>query len=72
MNPTAKPSAPTAKRQVGTIDLTPSWSACVPVYMAVLSNPRASETARRGAMEEIERVAHLADLYVAARKAGKV
>ncbi len=55
------------KRLVGTIDLTPSWSSVLPVYLEAYANatcPEHADNARR----ELERMARLADLYVASQK----
>lgn len=40
-----------------TIDLTPSWQACVRIYCAVLRNPQASQEAVKYAEEELMRLA---------------
>lgn len=47
-----------------TIDLTPTWSAIVP--MLVMGLESGSSVARQAAMTELERMAKLADAYVAA------
>ena len=44
-----------------TIDLTPTWETCVRIYCAVLRNPDASESAIRGAEEELIRLARFVD-----------
>lgn len=76
----AKPSAappPDAARQegeevqsalqVGTIDLTPSWSALLPLYLEAYRNG-ATHEARAAAWQELTRMARLADAYVALKK----
>ena len=40
-----------------TIDLTPSWTACVRIYCAVLRNPEASQEAIKLAEDELMRLA---------------
>ena len=40
-----------------TIDLTPSWQACVRIYCAVLRNPEASQEAIKLAEDELMRLA---------------
>jgi hypothetical protein len=40
-----------------TIDLTPSWQACVRIYCAVLQNPQASSEAKEMAESELMRLA---------------
>lgn len=40
-----------------TIDLTPSWQACVRIYCAVLRNPEASQEAKELAESELMRLA---------------
>lgn len=57
---------------VKTIDLTPTWAGCVNIYIGVLTNPRAGASAVQGAIEELNRMAKLADMAVAASKAGKL
>ena len=44
-----------------TIDLTPSWIACVRIYCAVLQNPKASAEAREPAESELMRLANHVD-----------
>ena len=43
-------------------DLTPTWSAAVPVLVAALQN--GTSTGKEMAMEELKRMARYADLYV--------
>lgn len=52
------------------IDLTPSWSGVFRIYLAVLANPDATADARITAEQELQRMADLADRYVASAKAG--
>ena len=58
-----------AERQVGTIDLTPSWTALVPVFCAVLENPAASLLAKDTAREQLALLAQFVDRVNAARRA---
>jgi hypothetical protein len=44
-----------------TIDLTPSWKACVRIYCAVLQNPKASAEAKELAESELMRLANHVD-----------
>ena len=44
-----------------TIDITPSWEACVKIYIAVLENENASFTGKREAREELLRLAKIVD-----------
>lgn len=54
------------KRQIGTIDLTPTWSGILPALLAVIENgtPEGQKIAR----EELQRMATLADMYVVQNK----
>jgi hypothetical protein len=44
-----------------TIDLTPSWTACVRIFCAVLQNPKASAEAKELAESELMRLADYVD-----------
>lgn len=44
-----------------TVDLTPTWEACVRIYCAVLRNPEASPESIAGAEEELLRLARFVD-----------
>ena len=44
-----------------TIDITPTWEACVKIYIAVLENENASFTGRREARAELVRLAKILD-----------
>jgi len=55
-----------AALQVGTIDLTPSWSALLPLYLAAIKD--GSDIAADAAQSELTRMARLADAYVALKK----
>jgi hypothetical protein len=57
------------RKKVTTIDLTPSWEQILPALLMLYVN---SETTagRTAAMEELRRMARLADEHVAASKAG--
>lgn len=48
-----------------TVDITPSWTGILPVLIGVLQNPKAPITAHREAEAELQRMAKLADQYVA-------
>lgn len=58
-----------AKKQkpIRTIDLTPTWAAVLPVYLAAMCDGTAE--AQCAAREELTRMARLADAYVAQSKA---
>lgn len=56
------------EEKVRTIDITPSWSALVPVFVGVLQNPNAPAEAHRQIVAEVTKMAQLADLYVKAVK----
>ncbi len=43
----------TDKKQIGTIDLTPSWEAATRIYIACLENPDASESAKCCARDDL-------------------
>lgn len=57
------------KSYVKTIDCTPTWIAILPMLLAGYED--GSATSRQIAKEELERMAKLADLYVASQKDGK-
>tara|TARA_R100000329_G_scaffold110587_1_gene90836 strand:- start:407 stop:580 length:174 start_codon:yes stop_codon:yes gene_type:complete len=44
-----------------TIDITPTWEACVKIYIAVLENENASFTGKREARAELVRLAKILD-----------
>jgi hypothetical protein len=50
------------------IDLTPSWKACLPIYVEVYHTNKDPKI-RADAFSELQRMADLADLYVAEHKA---
>lgn len=54
------------KEKVETIDITPTWSALLPVFMAALEY--GTESAKDAARSELRRIAQLADCYVASQK----
>lgn len=54
------------EKLVRTIDCTPTWRSLVPALIAGLID--GSPTSQKIAREEIERMALIADLYVAAQK----
>lgn len=51
---------------IQTIDCTPSWSGLLRMYVGVMENDSASVEARQAAMQELTRMASLADKYVEA------
>ena len=51
-----------------TTDYTPTWSSILPIYLSVLQNPDANFAARKDAIDELERMARLADEYVKRQK----
>lgn len=55
------------KRPAGTIDLTPTWSAILPVLLAVLED--GNEAGKTTARLELTRMAEIADRYVLEHKA---
>jgi hypothetical protein len=48
------------KTKIGTIDLTPTWRAVLPIYIDAIREQRPS---MKIAIEELERMANIADLY---------
>jgi hypothetical protein len=44
-----------------TIDITPTWSALVPIMIEVLKNPRANEVAKAEVTQELLRLAKIVD-----------
>jgi len=61
------------KKQIDTIDMTPTWAAVLPVYLeAFAANHNGTNCAAyKAAKSELERMARLADLYVTMTKAKK-
>lgn len=57
------------KKLVGTIDLTPTWEAILPMFLTALDIGTAEGQAI--ARAELKRMAQLADLYVASQKEPK-
>lgn len=55
------------QKYVGTIDLTPTWRAVLPILCEVAATAERLE-ARQEAMAELQRMADLADAYVAEHK----
>ena len=55
----------TEKTKIGTIDMTPTWVAVLPIMLAALTD--GSPEAQRIAKEELKRMAELADAYKNAR-----
>jgi hypothetical protein len=51
--------------EVRTIDITPTWTAILPVLLGVLQNPEAPAAAHREVEGELRRMAKFADEYVA-------
>lgn len=54
------------KRHVGFVDLTPTWSEILPTLLTVFRD--ATPAGQKTALEELTRMAKLADLYVTASK----
>ena len=54
----------TEKTPIGTIDLTPSWTAIGTIYLEVLMDSSSGSNAKAAARSEIMRALMLADLYV--------
>ena len=44
-----------------TIDITPTWSALVPIMVEVLKNPKANTTAKAEVTQELLRLAKIVD-----------
>jgi len=44
-----------------TIDITPTWSALVPIMIEVLKNPKANKVAKAEVTQELLRLAKIAD-----------
>ena len=44
-----------------TIDITPTWSALVPIMVEVLKNPKANNTAKQEVTTELMRLAKIVD-----------
>ena len=44
-----------------TIDITPTWSALVPIMIEVLKNPKANSTAKAEVTQELLRLAKIVD-----------
>jgi hypothetical protein len=59
---------PEARKVAGIIDCTPTWAGILPMLLAGLEG---SPTGRRMALEELTRMARLADLYVKSQKAAE-
>lgn len=54
-------------RVVGTIDMTPTWEAILPIYITLLRENRSSEGIA-AAISELTRMAKIADTYIAEQK----
>jgi len=44
-----------------TIDITPTWSALVPIMVEVLKNPKANNAAKQEVVVELKRLAKIVD-----------
>jgi hypothetical protein len=53
---------------VKTENLVPTWEAVLPIYLMAYEN--GENKGRSAALEELQRMARLADLYLAAKKGG--
>lgn len=51
----------TKKTQIGTIDLTPTWESLVPTFILLIES--GNNKGRNAALEELTRMAQIADLY---------
>lgn len=51
-----------------TENLVPTWEAVLPIYLMAYEN--GEHKGRSAALEELQRMARLADLYLAAKKGG--
>lgn len=58
------------KDTIKSVDITPSWSALVPVFVGVLQNPGAPATAHHEVEANLTLMAGLADKYVQLVKQG--
>ncbi len=59
---------PVMKKQVDTIDMTPSWTAAVRIYCAVLQNPDADPNAKWNAEKDLLNLAGAMDKVIADNK----
>ena len=44
-----------------TIDITPKWSALIPIMAEILKNPKANNTAKQEVITELKRLAKIVD-----------
>jgi hypothetical protein len=56
------------KKLIGVIDLTPTWEAMIPLYVEILTNASVGSKARVMAIEELTRLAKIADIAIAASR----
>ena len=56
------------KNEVETIEQTPTWEGLLPLYLMSYENGKSS--GRAASLAELQRMAKLADLYVASKKGG--
>ena len=49
------------KKTEETIDITPTWSALIPVMVEVLKSPKASNSAKQEVVVELKRLAKIVD-----------
>lgn len=68
MNRNQKTERNPMKNEVETVDATPTWEAVLPIYLMAYENGK--NKGRGAALEELQRMAKLADLYVASREGG--
>ena len=57
------------KNEVETVDATPTWEGLLPLYL--MSYENGANEGRRAALEELQRMAQLADAYVASKGGAK-
>lgn len=55
-------------KAIKTIDMTPTWESVLPIYLMAWTDGNAKG---RAAASELQRMARLADLYVASQKGAK-
>lgn len=56
------------RNEVETIEETPTWEGLMPLYLMAYENGESS--GRAASLAELQRMAKLADLYVASKKGG--
>lgn len=59
----------TDKTKIGTIDLTPTWESLIPAFVTLIEE--GNPASRTVAIYELQRMAKIADLYVAQSRLNK-